>query len=708
MSPVTRCLVRPDTYRDSVVLMRVAAELEQMPGVVRAALMMATPANRGLLAEAGLLDGDAVAAGPGDLVIAVTAADARVAGDALASAARLLDQTAAAAPASAAGTFTAPRTIAEAAALGGANLAMISTPGAYATAEALKALKRGLSVFLFSDNVPIEDEIELKRLAAGKRLLMMGPDCGTAIVDGIPLGFANAVRRGRVGLAGASGTGLQQVSCLVDRLGEGLSQVIGVGSRDLDERVGGAHDARGDRAARRGSGHGGHRARVQAAGGRGRAGRAGPGARVRQARGRELRRRRARADRGRGRLPGRDARGRGAPRGGARARRADGGATARRARSAARGGPRAGGPPRGEPAPRARALQRRHALPGGEADPGRGRCARPAGHTAIDRGHTVIDLGDDAFTVGRPHPMIDFRLRNEHIAAAAADPTTAVILLDVVLGYGAHPDPAGALLPAIARARGRSDGRAVAFVASVCGTAGDPQNLARQEAALSAAGVILAPSNAESGPARRAAGGRRGGRVMGEEPARAEGEAGALFPGGIRALNVGVAEFSVAPRAHGAAVLPLDWRPPAGGDRELGLVLARLEDDLDDPVGARVAAANRLAVERLLAARPVLVDVQPAALVVPGLGARTILHAGPPIEWARMCGPMRGAVIGAVLYEGWAATAEAAERLARDGSIGFTPVTITARSGRWRGSSRRRCRWPSSTMRRRATAPSRR
>ena len=205
MSPVTRCLVRPDTYRDSVVLMRVAADLEQMPGVVRAALMMATPANRGVLAEAGLLDGDAVAAGPGDLVIAVTAADARMAGDALASAARLLDQTAAA-PASAAGTFVAPRTIAEAAALGGANLAMISTPGAYATAEALKALKRGLSVFLFSDNVPIEDEIELKRLAVGKRLLMMGPDCGTAIVDGIPLGFANAVRRGPIGLLDVGGS----------------------------------------------------------------------------------------------------------------------------------------------------------------------------------------------------------------------------------------------------------------------------------------------------------------------------------------------------------------------------------------------------------------------------------------------------------------------------------------------------------------------
>src|SRR5262249_13888621 len=118
-------------------------------------------------------------------------------------------------------------------------LALISTPGLYATAEALKALKRGLHVFLWSDNVPLEDEIELKRLARKKGLLMMGPDCGTAIVDGVPLGFANAVRRGRIGLVGASGTGLQQVSCLLDRLGEGVSQLIGVGGRDLDERVGG-------------------------------------------------------------------------------------------------------------------------------------------------------------------------------------------------------------------------------------------------------------------------------------------------------------------------------------------------------------------------------------------------------------------------------------------------------------------------------------
>src|SRR4051812_2282509 len=105
-------------------------------------------------------------------------------------------------------------------------------------------------------------------------------------------------------------------------------------------------------------------------------------------------------------------------------------------------------------------------------------------------------------------------------------------------------------------------------------------------------------------------------------------------------LNVGVAEFAIAPRAHGATVVQLDWRPPADGDRELGLVLARLEDDAHDPVGARVRAANALAVERILSARPMLVGVRPAGAVVSGLGPRTILHAGPPIGWDRMCGPM--------------------------------------------------------------------
>ena len=146
-----------------------------------------------------------------------------------------------------------------------------------------------------------------------------------------------------------------------------------------------------------------------------------------------------------------------------------------------------------------------------------------------------------------------------------------------------------------------------------------------------------------------------------------------LMPGGVHALNIGLAGFAEPLRAHGATVLRLDWRPPAGGDRDLGLLVARLEDDPDDPVGARVAEANRTAVARILGARPVLADVRPAADAIPGLAERTILHAGPPIAWEAMCGPVRGAVIGALLFEGWARTPDDAAHLAASGDVRFEP-----------------------------------
>ena len=236
-SLIVRSQVLRDTYRDSVELMRAATEVERQPGVRRAALLIATPANREVLREAGLLDETAAAARPSDLVAAVATDDEGTAEAALARAVALLTTQSDAAAGSV--VEAAPATIAAAVGERAANLALISTPGPYATAEALKALKRGLHVFLFSDNVSVADEVELKRLAVRKGLLVMGPDCGTAILDGVPLGFANAVRRGRIGIVGASGTGLQEIVCLVDRLGEGISQAIGTGGRDLDERVGG-------------------------------------------------------------------------------------------------------------------------------------------------------------------------------------------------------------------------------------------------------------------------------------------------------------------------------------------------------------------------------------------------------------------------------------------------------------------------------------
>lgn len=146
-----------------------------------------------------------------------------------------------------------------------------------------------------------------------------------------------------------------------------------------------------------------------------------------------------------------------------------------------------------------------------------------------------------------------------------------------------------------------------------------------------------------------------------------------IFPEGINAVNVGLAGFAQPPQANGARVVNLDWRLPADGDRELGLLLARLEDDSDDPVGSHIKSANATAVQQILAAKPVLMDVLPARDALPGLGPRTILHSGPPIAWARMCGPMRGAVIGAILFEGWADTPRRAEEMADGGEVEFAP-----------------------------------
>ncbi len=488
-----------NSYRDSVELMQIAADLEALDGIVRAGLVMATPANREVLAAAGLLSEAAAVAGPNDLVVAVAADAPLVAAQALELAAARLSGSGAAG--SGESTRTDARTIAEAQTeLGEANLALISTPGTYATAEALKALKRGLNVFLFSDNVPIEDEIELKSIARRKGLLVMGPDCGTAILDGIPLGFANVVRRGSIGLIGASGTGLQQVSCLIDRFGAGISQAIGVGGRDLDERVGGTMMLAGlerlaadpgtavvvliskPPAASVG-------ARVLAAAGQvdkpvvvnflG-----GDPAAIREAGAIPAETFEAAAE-----IASAIALGWPVATDGAVVAASDQGhgddAWPRAAREASAG--------MRDGQWRIRGLFSGGSL-GGEAK----LILQAALGTERAKAHEILDLGDDEYTVGRPHPMIDPRLRNEHLVAAGADPTTAVILLDVVLGYGAHADPAGALVGAIEAARdsARGDGREICIVASVCGTPGDPQGLAAQEARLAGSGVIVARSNA--------------------------------------------------------------------------------------------------------------------------------------------------------------------------------------------------------------------
>jgi len=481
--------VRASFYRDSVTLMRLAGAMEAVAGVTRAAAMMGTPANRALLEQAGLLAKDGATAGPADLVIAVVAEDAAAAEAARAAA----EQALLARPPAVRGPDATPRTLEGALrALPGANLVLISVPGAYAGAEALRALRAGLHVMLFSDNVPVATEVELKRLARERGRFLLGPDCGSAILDGVPLGFANVVPRGRIGLAAASGTGLQEVTSAIARLGEGVSQAIGVGGRDLSQEVGGLMMLRALEALGADAGTevvcviGKPPAPVTAVRLAEAVGALGKPCVVNFT-GETL-----------ARAPWHAA-----------ATLED----AARAAVALARGDKPAGVEFTRPAPEIERLvaEAVHGLvPGARAVRGiyaggtlaweaRGLLAArladvTPGVTGGGGVHRVVDLGEDAFTVGRPHPMIDGRVRREWIDKEGRDPATAVLLLDVVLGYGAHPDPAGELLPALDAARGRG----LTVIAGVCGTDADPQPRTAQVARLRDAGVVVMDSNAQA------------------------------------------------------------------------------------------------------------------------------------------------------------------------------------------------------------------
>ena len=511
----------PGGYADSVTLMSVSAQAQAVPGVRAALVAMATELNLDLLAGLGMAT--PAGTGPNDLLVAVRADDA----DALAAALTVIDDAITGRPGGPGGgpgggplggaaASTPPRTTASAIRRTGPGLALISVPGQHAYAEALDALLAGSDVMIFSDNVPVEQEIALKDLAAERGLLVMGPDCGTAIVGGIGLGFSHRVPAGPVGVVAASGTGAQQVVCLLDAAGVGVSAVLGLGGRDLSAAVGGrsartalaALDA--DPATKLilvvskppdpavAAGLAEHAATL--------------GTEVRFAligSGQpDLTEAVETALRALGRpvpdWPSWPAAGGGQAASAAQASGEQ--ASGEQESSGVLRGLFAGGTLCEEAmaiaAGRLGAVYSNVPLrPEWLIDP-----LTPAGQTGR---HTMIDFGDDALTVGRPHPMIDQRIRLDRLAAEAADPSTAVILLDVVLGHGAHPDPAAELAPAIAAAlagrasggpggSGGESGRRLSIVASLIGAGSDPQDPARQAAALAAAGAHVFASNAQA------------------------------------------------------------------------------------------------------------------------------------------------------------------------------------------------------------------
>ena len=470
-------------YLDSVALMRISRAVAALPGVEEAGLMIATPANKEILREAGILGDSGAQAGPGDLVIALRAKDAAAAQAAIAEAQRLLDRPRSAA---AGGGAWRPHTLRGAVQqMPDANLALISVPGDFAAAEARKALRRGLNAMIFSDNVPVREEVDLKREGRERGLLVMGPDCGTAIIGGVPLGFANSVPRGDVGIIGASGTGIQEVSCLLTNAGRGISHAIGTGGRDLSAEVGGittlmAIDLLDRDPATT------HVVLISKP----------PAPGVADA---------VLARVGRSRKPFTVCLIGGGP---TRALPANAtlATTLSEAAETALGralpryqgsAPRRGGLGKlirglfcgGTLCSEAQLVLRGAGLAVASNAPIPG-AAQLAGSPG--GGHSLVDLGDDAFTHGRPHPMIEPALRDGPLREALADETVGVVLLDVILGWGIHADPAGELV----RVVGGRSGSIPVIIASVTGTDADPQVRSSQARKLADAGVIVAPSNA--------------------------------------------------------------------------------------------------------------------------------------------------------------------------------------------------------------------
>lgn len=503
----TTTVVKKNTYIDSVSLMSISTKAQAISGVKRAFTVMGTPMNKEMLADLGLQSAAVAAATPGDLILIIETDTECDPAAALTEVEGLLRRK----PAQSTHEVSYRTISAATAAQPAANLAVISVNGAFARREAQQALSAGLHVMLFSDNVPVEAEIELKKTAHEAGLLLMGPDCGTAIINGVALCFANKVRRGRIGIVGASGTGSQELSVRIHDFGAGISQLIGTGGRDLSEAVGGIM-ALNAIAALESDADTDVIVLVSK-----------PPAR-------------AVAEKVLDRLAqvqkpvvvcflGAD----------------DALVSAGAARSitvhsrtkpAALAAVLASGvdestldlhalnlPLIAEVQAKLQPTQKyiRGLFAGGtlcdesmflalESYPNvYSNIAQDPQLLLTDgepsREHTFLDLGADEFTNGKPHPMIDPTSRIERFKQEAADPQVGVIVLDFVLGYGANPDPVGVMLPAIkqAKAQATAAGRHLEILGYILGTDADPQDFAAQVAKLDEAGVTWASSSTNTG-----------------------------------------------------------------------------------------------------------------------------------------------------------------------------------------------------------------
>lgn len=502
-----KSLIIKNSYRDSVFLMKISSQAAQLPGIKIGTAMMSTDRNKELFKGAGLYTAEMEQANPDDLTISVRGESEEAVQAALEKVQEMLM---AASKNHETSTGAGEISSLEEALQEdeGINLALISAAGDYAKYEAAKALSRGLNVMLYSDNISLEDELLLKRYAQSRGLLVMGPDCGTAVIKGVPLAFANRVRKGYIGIVGASGTGTQEVMCLIHTLGWGISQAIGTGGRDLKDEIGGitARQAlqylNSDPETRiivliskpPGSAVRGKIAEmikvsakpmiVYYAGNSDYSPEEKAGAltahtleetsllAVNMVSSQE------------DRISLTDS------------------AAYRLLLEKARGQVKKGRFLRGVFGGGSLCYEAMHlfysSLSGSEIFsniPLKGINMLPDPKSSI--GHTFLDMGEDEFTVGRPHPMIDPAAKNERIIQEVLDPQTAVVLFDLVIGYGSHPDPAGEIARSLQQIKYRMPGGELgtALIASVCGTEDDTPSRSDQIRKLREAGVIIMPSN---------------------------------------------------------------------------------------------------------------------------------------------------------------------------------------------------------------------
>ena len=671
-----KTIVKKGSYHDSVVLMLLTNQISSIEGVKKVSIMMATPANKDIYRQSGLSTSELEEASANDMVVVADVDDDGLL-DVIMEEVEAFFKKQSTSESDKKGAEAVRSWDKALGKLADANLAVISIPGAYAALEADRALDEGMNVFMFSDNVTLEDEIKLKKKAHEKGLAVMGPDCGTGIIQGVPIAFTNHVAPGPIGIIGASGTGIQELTTIIDRLGEGVKNAIGTGGRDLSTEVGGitmmdmieamekddtvkvliiiskppakaVRDRISDRLSNfkkpvvtlfLGEKPEYHEENFYHAYTLDEAARLAVGL----VRGQDIAEGSVEVD-------------------SSSFFAAEEKKTIKAYYS--------GGTLAGEAAMLIKDALNLKVPP-----------QKAEGFMLKTDGHIVVDLGDDVYTQGKPHPMIDPAKRIECMQEAIDDESTGVILLDIMLGYGSHEDMAGALLPAIIRLRdkAREEGRKLFFVATVCGTRRDFQGYDKAVETLKEAGVIVCENNKLAvHTAIRAIG------LDFEEPVKeirpkttariqktdASEKLLELLSQKPRVINVGLKSFAEVIEAFGCDVVQYDWAPPAGGNVELIKVLNFLrscrEMDIDE--------ANRSVIAKVVASQPVIKDVVPAKSVIKELNeGKVILHAGPPIRFENMPDPVQGSCVGAALFEGWAATEEEARKILASGEVTFIP-----------------------------------